>query len=124
MLAAIRDGAFYETYPSEPSICEALIGGVGALGFQERDRLIDRVVLADEPAIERAVVGLLREEQVLAEPSAAVPCAYIMEHPAEFAGRTVVAILSGQNIDFGLLRRLVCAADGVRVPPGSGQGGV
>lgn len=124
MLAAIQDDAFYETYPSEPSICEALIGGVGALGFQERNRLIDRVVLAEEPAIARAVVDLLFEEQVLAEPSAAVPCAYIAESPAEFAGRTVVAILSGQNIDSGLLRRLICAAEDGRLDPIPGRGGV
>jgi threonine dehydratase len=118
MLAAIQDQAFYEIYPAAPSICEALIGGVGVLGFQEHRRLINRVVLAAEESIERAVVDLLRHEQVLAEPSGAVPCAYIMEQPAQFAGRRVVAVCSGQNIDFGLLQRLLVTLGG---PSGTGK---
>ena len=107
MLAAIRDEAFYETYPAGPSVCEALIGGVGALGFQEHARCIDRVVLATEPGIEAAVVGLLQHEQVLAEPSGAVGVAYLTEHPSEFAGRTTAVVISGQNISFSLLRTLL-----------------
>lgn len=107
MAAAIRDGVFYETYPADESVCEALIGGVGELAFREHARCIDRVLLAAEPAIEQAVADLLRHEQVLAEPSGAIGCAYIMQHAAEFAGRTVVVVVSGQNIGFALLRRLL-----------------
>ncbi len=107
MLAAVRDQTFYETYPTAPSVCEALVGGVGELGFRESGRCIDRVVLASETAIERAVVEMLRHEQVLAEPSAAVGWAYVAEHPGEFAGRTAVLVVSGQNIGFEILRRLI-----------------
>jgi len=117
MLAAIQDQAFYEVYPAAPSLCEALIGGVGALGFQEHHRLIDRVVLTGEDSIGRAVVDLLQHEQVLAEPSGAVPCSYIMEQPAQFAGRRVVAVCSGQNIDFGLLQRLLATYAGAGGAP-------
>lgn len=107
MLAAMQDGVWYETYPTGPSVCEALVGGVGELGFQASGRAIDRVALASEPAIERAVVEMLQHEQVLAEPSGAIGWAYVTEHPDEFAGRTAALVITGQNIDFDLLRQLI-----------------
>jgi threonine dehydratase len=119
MLAAMRDGRFYETYPSGPSICDALIGGVGEVGWQMASRCIDRVVLADELDIACAVAGMLREEQVLAEPAGAVGWAYVAAHPDGFRGRRVVVVVTGANIDYSLLRRLVAGAQG---EAGSGHG--
>ncbi|MCL2498585.1 MAG: pyridoxal-phosphate dependent enzyme, partial [Symbiobacteriaceae bacterium] len=33
MLQAYRDNTFYEAYPSQPSLCDALVGGIGKLSF-------------------------------------------------------------------------------------------
>lgn len=109
LAASLRDGVCYETYPTEPSVCEALVGGIGDLVFRRAGECIDRVVLAAEGSIEQAVVGMIRHEQVLAEPSAAIGWAYVHDNPAELTGRRTVVVISGANVDYGLLRRLMAS---------------
>jgi threonine dehydratase len=104
---SLREGVCHLEYPSGPSLCDALIGGIGKVGFDYAGRRIDRVVLAGEAAIGRAVLELIEHDQVLAEPSGAVGAAYIREHPDEFAGRTVVVVISGGNLDYRVLTRLL-----------------
>ena len=76
MLAAVRDNTFYETYPTKPSVCEALVGGVGEIPFNMSKECIDDIMLVKEETIKQAVIKLIEHDKVLAEPSAA------MEWPA------------------------------------------
>mgnify|MGYP000129709738 CR=1 FL=1 len=107
MLASLRDGICYEQYPSEPSMCEGLVGGVVELPFSCAERCIDDVLLASEEAIGRAVVELISQEKVVAEPSGAAGVAYIIENPALFRDRKVAVVISGGNIDAKLLAELM-----------------
>jgi threonine dehydratase len=48
---------------------------------------------------------LSRQVRLIAEPSGAVPLAVVLQHPSMFAGRNVVALISGGNLDdMNLLR--------------------
>lgn len=107
MLAAMRDNVFYETYHSEPSMCEALVGGVGKIPFTLSKKCIDEILLVKEDNIKRAVADLLKHDKVLAEPSAAVSAACLLEHGDRFRGMKVAAVITGGNIDFELLRVLI-----------------
>lgn len=61
-------------------------------------RVADDAVLVEEESIV-AGVGLLREHAgVVAEPSAALGVAAILEDPDRFAGRRVVTIICGSNV--------------------------
>ena len=111
MLASLRDGVCYDVYPSEPSLCEALVGGVGRMPFEMAPATVDRIVLAPEGAIARAVPQLLEQEQVLAEPSGAIGWAYVASYPEDFRGRRVAVVVSGSNIDYGALCRLIAGCE-------------
>lgn len=101
--AALRDDVFYEQYPSAPSVCEALIGGLGEIGFKMAKQCIDKSLTVSEEAIKRAMLNLLKYDRVVAEASSASGAAYMAEHPEEFAGRNVVLVVSGGNVDYSLL---------------------
>lgn len=51
------------------------------------DRLVDDVIVVDEPALERAVQLLMEEQHVVAEGAGAAPLAAIISRPDTFQGR-------------------------------------
>lgn len=104
MLASLRDGILYEKYPSRPSVCEALVGGVGEIPYRMARKCIDDILLVKESTIKEAVIQLIDHDKVLAEPSAAVGVACLMEHRERFRGRKVGVVISGGNIDLEALK--------------------
>lgn len=104
MVAALRDKVFYEDYPSRPSVCDAVVGGLGRLGYENAERCIHSVVTASEAGVKQAVVELVRRDKVVAEPSGALGVAYLAEGGDRFRGMTVVVVVSGGNVDFDFLR--------------------
>ena len=64
---------------------------------------IDDIMLVKEETIKQAVIKLIEHDKVLAEPSAAVGVACLLEHGDSFKGKKVGIVISGDNIDFGLL---------------------
>ncbi len=82
--------------------------------------LVDGLLLADEPALERAVASLLDAEKLVVEGAGAAPLAALLANPERFRGRRVGLVLSGGNIDARLLasilqRQLVRAGRLVRL---------
>ena len=105
--------------PIRPTLADGLaVGRVGEVSFPLAARVVDRVVTMGEEAIALAVVRLLELEKLVVEGAAAsAPAALLGEGGAEFAGRTVVLLLCGGNIDLTILDRVIdhgLAADGRR----------
>ena len=69
---------------------------------------VDRMVLAPERAIAAAVRGLFEEERVIAEGAGATAVAALVDGRA-VAGRRVAVVVSGSNIDAGLLSKVLQA---------------
>ncbi|HEY3314806.1 MAG TPA: threonine/serine dehydratase [Bacillota bacterium] len=103
LTASLRDNVCYEAYPSDPSICEGLIGGIGAIGFAHARQVLDVTEDVNEETVRAAIVRLVMEDKVIAEGSGAVGAAYLMDHPEEFRDRRVAVIISGGNLDFSVL---------------------
>ena len=106
---SLRDGKCYEEYPAGPTICDGLAGGVGTLAYElARDGVIDEVVTVTEEQVHDAVFALLQKEQLVIEGSGAVGVAALLAGalPA-LAGKKVVAVLSGGNIDTNVLHQIV-----------------
>jgi threonine dehydratase len=81
---------------------------VGALPFAHHQAYVDDVVTVEDDALPGAVRFLLDRMKILAEPSGAITVAALREglvRPAP-EGRTV-AVLSGGNIEFGDLQKLL-----------------
>jgi threonine dehydratase len=87
------------------SIADGLRTPLGSLTFPIIRELVDDILCADEDAIIQATAMLSRQVRLIAEPSGAVPLAVVLQHPSMFAGRNVVALISGGNLDdMNLLR--------------------
>ncbi|MFM7136499.1 MAG: threonine ammonia-lyase [Planctomycetota bacterium] len=105
--------------PIRPTLADGLaVGRVGEVSFPIAARVVDRVVTLGEESLALAVVRLLELEKLVVEGAAASALAAILgEAGAEFAGRTIVLLLCGGNIDLTILDRVIdhgLAADGRR----------
>jgi len=100
---SLRDGRPYEEYDAAPTIADGLAGGFGRLPFEIAGDLIDEIVLVSEEEMRAAVFTLLELAQLVVEGSGAVGIAALLAGRVELAGRKVVAVLTGANIDASLL---------------------
>jgi len=81
------------------SIADGLRTPLGSLTFPVIRELVDDILCAEEDTIVRATWLLANRARLVAEPSGAVPLAVILQHSSMFAGRQVVALISGGNLD-------------------------
>jgi threonine dehydratase len=109
---SLRLGRALLTYPAGPTLADGLAGGIGQIAFDHRD-LVDEVVTVSEEEIEDAIVALLAADQVVAEASGAVAIAALRAGKVLNAGRgPAVAVITGGNVDAGVLARLLAARYG------------
>ncbi|MFA6939781.1 MAG: threonine/serine dehydratase [Clostridiaceae bacterium] len=107
MAASLKDKKCYIDYETEPSICDALVGGVGEIPYEMADLCIDDIILVDEETIKKAIVMLLLKDKVVAEPAGAATTAAFIDNKERFAGKNVALIVSGGNLDENLMCRLL-----------------
>ena len=100
---SLRDGHPYEEYDAAPTIADGLAGGFGRLPFEMAGHLIDDIVLVSEEETRAAIFALLELAQLVVEGAGAVGIAALLAGKVNLAGRKVVAVLSGANIDASLL---------------------
>ena len=76
---------------------------VGDLTYSVVRPLIDRVLLVEEPSLERGIALYCNVEKTVCEGAGAASLAALIEHPEVFRGKKVGLILTGGNIDPRLL---------------------
>ena len=76
---------------------------IGELPLAIARALVDRVLMVDEVAIERAIALFLEVEKTVAEGAGAAGLAALLAYPELFTGRKVGLVLCGGNIDTRLL---------------------
>ena len=88
------------------SVCDALLApSPGAIGFAlNQNNLTDAFAVSDEEAL-AAVAYAFRELKLIVEPGGAVALAALLAGRYDCEERTVVAVLSGGNIDDAVLAR-------------------
>jgi threonine dehydratase len=69
--------------------------------------LVSRIILVDEPLLERAVNAYLTLQKTMAEGAGAAPLAALLAEPERFRGKRVGLILSGGNIDPRILASIM-----------------
>ncbi len=79
----------------------------GAFTSQLLARLVDEILLVDEPVLERALALLLQIEKTVVEGAGAAGLAAVLAHPEKFKGRNVGLVLTGGNIDTRLLANVL-----------------
>ena len=89
---------------SGDTIAEGIaVHNIGKLPLVITRELIEKVVVVDEVAIERAIALLLEIEKTVTEGAGAAALAALLCYPDLFKGRKVGLVLSGGNIDTRLL---------------------
>jgi threonine dehydratase len=104
-----REAGERVTIPSAETIAEGLaVPTIGELTFPLIERYVDELVTVSEEEIARAVLLLLEREKALAEGAAAAALAAVVGgHIGDLAGKNVVMVVSGGNIDVNLLSRII-----------------
>lgn len=107
MVKSLEDKVLYEEFPSEDSICDALIGGVTEIPFKIANQCIDDIIIVSEETIKKATKFLLTEEKVVSEPSGAVGVAALLEKPEYFEGKNIAIVVTGGNLDKALMEKIL-----------------
>ncbi len=87
----------------------------GELCFEIARQVVDKLLLVDEAQIARAILRLLELEKTVVEGAGAVGLAAAMDPAVDLAGKKVVLLLSGGNIDVTVISKIIergLAADG------------
>ena len=90
-----------------PTIADGLAGGFGAVPFAVARPFVDQILLAGEHELRRAIFELVDREQLVVEASGAIAIAPVLRNDPVAAGRNVVCVLSGSNLDTSLLRDIL-----------------
>jgi threonine dehydratase len=90
------------------TICDALMAQTpGKITFEINRALVGQGVTATDEEIASAVAFAFRELKLVVEPGGAVALAALLARKLDVTGKTVVAVLSGGNVDPALFARLV-----------------
>lgn len=79
----------------------------GEKTFEYIQKYVDRVVTVSDSEIAAAVLLLLERAKQVVETSGAAPLAAVLNHKVEVAGKKVVCLLSGGNIDVSFIHKIV-----------------
>jgi len=100
MYQSLRDGVCYSTYPlTGETICNAVTGGAGQLGYEMLGDLVDEWVIVEEDEIRSALRFMVMEERTLIEGASAMAVAAVRDHPDAVGGSNVAIVISGGNVD-------------------------
>ncbi|HEV8676729.1 MAG TPA: threonine ammonia-lyase [Methylomirabilota bacterium] len=107
MRAALEQGGPAALGPA-PTIADGIaVRRVGALTYELCRRYVDDVVAVDEAEIANAILLLLEIEKTVVEGAGATTLAALLNKKIALAGKRVVLVLSGGNIDVNIVSRVI-----------------
>jgi threonine dehydratase len=90
------------------TICDALMASIpGEITFAVNSQLLSGAMSASDEEVGRAVGLAFRELKLVVEPGGAVGLAALLAGRLDIAGKTVVIVLSGGNVDADLYAKLI-----------------
>jgi len=107
MRAALREGCPVRIEPTRTIADGIAVGLVGALPYPAVCRYVDEVVTVDDEEIAEAILTLLEREKTVAEGAGAAPLAALYHRDLGLAGKNVVVVVGGGNIDVNVLSRII-----------------
>ena len=91
------------------SIADGLFGGIekDSVTFEIVQKHVDSLLLVKEKTIRHTIFLLWNKEKQVVEGAGAVAISLILENKDLFTGKTIVAVISGGNIDKKLFRNIL-----------------
>lgn len=107
MHEAIRAG-YPVSIAAKPTVADGIaVRSAGQKTLPLVQKYVDDLILVDDEEIAAAVLFLLEQERMLAEGAGAAAVATLLNGKISLAGKNVVVIISGGNIDVTLLSRII-----------------
>ncbi|MCL5023498.1 MAG: threonine ammonia-lyase [Nitrospirae bacterium] len=105
--ASFREKRLIEKKPL-PTLADGIaVGRIGEKTWEIMNRCVDDVVAVKEDSIAMAILLFLERTKLVVEGAGAVPLAALIENKARFRGKKVVLVVSGGNIDFTLIDKII-----------------
>ncbi|MBM6614574.1 threonine/serine dehydratase [Desemzia sp. RIT804] len=107
MIKSFEDQVFYEEYPSEPTYCDALVGGVGKLSYEMLPDYLDDIIEVSEESIAKATAFMITEEKFVAEAGSCTTIAAVTDYKERIGGKNIALVISGGNIDGDIIKEIL-----------------
>jgi threonine dehydratase len=107
MRRSLDEGRAYTTYEGGPTLAEGLEGAVSERTFAMARDYFPDIALVSELQIREAIVYAYRTLGIMCEASAAPAIAALLDDAGPIRGRRTVVVVSGGNIEPGLLDQLL-----------------
>ncbi len=92
----------------DPTVADGIaVGRVGEKTLKIMNKYMDDIALVKEDSIAMSILLFLERKKLVVEGAGAVPLAALLEDSKRFAGRRVVLVVSGGNIDFTLIDKII-----------------
>ena len=107
MKAALEAGHLV-TLDAAPTLADGIaVRRAGERTLPMVRKYVDEIVTVEEEEIASAILLLLEREKTVAEGAGAAPVAALVHRKVRCSGKRVAAIVSGGNIDVGILSRII-----------------
>ncbi len=107
MAESFRRGDWYASDTASTFADGIAVKNPGEITFQMVRKYVDDIVTVSDDEIAAAILNLMERQKVVAEGAGAVPVAAAMFDKLPLAGKRVVCIVSGGNIDVNILSRVI-----------------
>lgn len=104
---SLREKKIIERAPL-PTVADGIaVGRLGEKTFEIINRYVDEIQLANEDSIAKAILLFLERKKLVVEGAGAITLAALMDVKERFRNKRVVLVLSGGNIDFTIIDRII-----------------
>lgn len=107
MVESFRRGDWYASDTASTFADGIAVKNPGEITFQMVRKYVDDIVTVSDDEIAAAILNLMERQKVVAEGAGAVPVAAAMFDKLPLAGKRVVCVVSGGNIDVNILSRVI-----------------
>jgi len=91
-----------------PTLADGIaVGRIGEKTFELINKYVDEMLLVKEDSIAMAILLFLERKKLVVEGAGAAPLAALLENKDTFKGKKIVLVISGGNIDFTLIDRII-----------------
>lgn len=111
MTRSLEEKKVYKSFNSDETIAEGLEGGIGDLTYSLGRELIDEMVLVEECEIRTAIRFMLAHHRMVVEGSGVVGVAAVLADRLKLPQGKLGVVLSGGNLDYALLKKIVAESD-------------
>lgn len=104
---SFREKRVVSRQPSSTLADGIAVGRIGEKAFDLISRYVDDILKVEEDSIAMAILLFLERKKLVVEGAGAVPLAALIENRERFRDKRVVLIVSGGNIDFTIIDRII-----------------